>query len=140
MTRTRAAQAGDMPRPNVELVARIYDAFRTRDIPTAMALIAEDVTIEQSTEVPWGGSYRGHEGAMQFFATLGSNITSAVTVDHYVDAGDQVVAVGWTRGTVNANGAAFDVPVAHFWQLRNGRAVAVRFCIDNPTMRAALDE
>jgi uncharacterized protein len=129
-----------MARPNVDLVAKIYDAFRTRDIPAAMALIAEDVTIEQSTEVPWGGSYRGHEGAMQFFATLGSNIASAVTVDHYVDAGDQVVAVGWTRGTVHANGAAFDVPIAHLWQLRDGRAVAVRFCIDNPTMRAALDQ
>jgi ketosteroid isomerase-like protein len=126
-------------RPNVQLVARLYDAFRSRDVPGVLALLAEDISIEQSTEVPWGGSYRGHDGAMQFFATLGGAITSAVTIDHYVDAGDQVVAVGWTRGTVNANGAAFDVPIAHVWQLRGGRAVAVRFCIDNPTMRTALD-
>lgn len=128
-----------MPRPNVELIARLYAAFAVRDVETILGIFAEDVVITQSTEVPWGGTHRGHEGAVHFFGTLGAHITSAVTVERYVDAGDQVVAIGWTRGTVNANGAPFDVPIAHVWEIENGRAVSVRFCIDNPTMRAALD-
>jgi uncharacterized protein len=127
------------PRPNADVVRRIYEALKQRDIPAALALFAPDMLMEQSEEVPWGGTYRGHDGAMQFFATLVQSITSAVTIEHVIDAGEHVVVTGWTRGTVNATGAAFEVPVAHVWTVQDGKAVHVRYCIDNPTMRAALD-
>jgi ketosteroid isomerase-like protein len=125
-------------RPNVALVRSIYDAFARRDIPTVFALFDENVTIDQSTEVPWGGSFRGAEQAMQFFAGLIQHITSQVSLERFIDAGDRVVAIGRTKGTVNATGAAFDVPVAHTWHLRDGRVLSILFCIDNPTMRTAL--
>jgi len=128
-----------MPRPNVELIARLYDAFAVRDVETIIAILADDVVITQSTEVPWGGVHRGHDGAVHFFATLGANITSKVTVERLIDSGDHVVVLGWTRGTVNANGAPFDVPISHVWEVRDGKAKSVLFCIDTPTMRAALD-
>lgn len=127
-----------MPRANVALVEGVYDAFRRRDLPAVFAILADDVELAQSTEVPWGGTYRGHEGAGRFFQTLGAHVTSALTLERFIDAGDQVVAIGWTRGTVNATGAPFDVPIAHVWEIRDRRVVAVRFCIDNPTMVAAL--
>lgn len=126
-------------RPNAEVVRRIYEALERRDVPAAIALFAPAIEIVQSEEVPWGGTYRGHEGMMQFFAKLIQHITSAVEVERYIDAGAQVVAIGRTRGTVNATGAAFDVPIAHVWTVEDGRATHVRYCIDNPTMRAALD-
>ncbi len=126
------------PRPNAALVHRIYAAFATRDIPGALALIAPDVEITQSTEVPWGGTYTGHEGALEFFGKLLTSITSAVTLDHLVDAGDTVVAIGWTRGTVNATNSTFDVPIAHAWTFRDGLAVRVAFYVDNPTFHRAL--
>jgi hypothetical protein len=74
---------------------------------------------------------------MQFFATLVQSIASAVELERLIDAGDHVVAIGRTRGTVNATGAAFDVPIAHVWTLEGGKETQVRYCIDNPTMRAA---
>jgi hypothetical protein len=55
-----------------------------------------------------------------------------------ISAGDHVVAVGWTHGTVNATGAAYNVPIAHVWKLRDGRVAEVRFCIDHAAMFAAL--
>ena len=100
---------------NVDVVREIYDAFNRRDIPHAFSFLADDVAMEQSDEIPWGGAYRGIDGAAQFFAKLGR-----------------------TQGTVNATGARYDVPIAHVWELRDGKAVAVRFYIDNPTMLAAL--
>ncbi|MDX2167936.1 MAG: nuclear transport factor 2 family protein [Deltaproteobacteria bacterium] len=126
-------------RPNVVLVRSIYDAFARRDVPAVFALFDEDIAIDQSREVPWGGAYRGREQALQFFAALTGNITSRVVLERCIDAGDHVVAIGRTQGTVNATGRAFDVPVAHVWHLREGRVLSVQFCIDNPTMRAALD-
>jgi ketosteroid isomerase-like protein len=56
----------------------------------------------------------------------------------FVDAGDHVVAIGRTRGTVNATGKAFDVPVAHVWTVRDGLVRRVEYYIDDPTMLAAL--
>ena len=126
-------------RPNADVVRRIYEALQQRDVPAALALFAPDIVMEQSEEVPWGGRYVGHEGAMQFFAALVQRSTSVVTVERFVDAGEHVVAIGWTRGTLNATGAAFEVPIAHVWTIRDGKAVHVRYCIDHPTMRAALD-
>lgn len=125
-------------RPNVALVRGIYDAFGRRDVPAVFALFDEDIHIEQSTEVPWGGDFRGRDRALEFFTGLLQHITSQVTFERWIDAGDDVVAIGRTQGTVNATGQPFNVPVAHFWRLRAGKVVAIRFCIDNPTMRAAL--
>lgn len=126
-------------RANVEVVRRVYDSFKSGDLAGAFAAIAPDVEITQSEEVPWGGTYSGHDGAAAFFAKLYGAVTSALTFERFIDAGDRVVAIGWSRGTVNATGRAFDVPIAHVWQLRDGLVVRVAFCIDNPTMRAALE-
>lgn len=125
-------------RKNVEIVQQVYEAFRRRDIAEVFSLLAPDVAIYQSHEIPWGGSYQGHEEAAAFFGKLAQTITSAVTLERFVDAGDHVVAIGHTRGTMNVGGKAFDVPIAHVWHLRDGLVAGVQFYIDNPTMRAAL--
>jgi ketosteroid isomerase-like protein len=125
-------------RANVGIVARVYDAFRTRNLPEVFGLLDPDIEIYQASEVPWGGVYRGHEGVGQFFAKLTGKITSTVTVERYIDAGDQVVALGRTSGTTNDGGRHFDVRIAHVWTLRDGRVSRVEYYIDDPTMLAAL--
>lgn len=127
-----------MARTNVELVKKVYDAFKRRDVAAIFSLFARDIELVQSTEVPWGGTYRGHEQAAQFFATLTAHLTSTLVFERFIDAGDHVVAVGRTQGTVNGTEARFDVPIAHVWELRDGQVTRVQFCIDNPTMQAAL--
>jgi uncharacterized protein len=125
-------------RANVQLVLKMYEAFARRDAPAVFALLDEDAVIRQSTEVPWGGTYTGHAEIGQFFAKLSQSITSKVALQSVVDAGDHVVVLGRTQGTVNATGSAFDVPIAHVWHVREGRIRDAHFHIDNPTMRAAL--
>jgi ketosteroid isomerase-like protein len=127
-----------MGRPNTEVVRQVYEAFTRRDIPAVMRVLAPDVEITQSGEIPWGGKYKGHDGALQFFAKLTQAITSAVALERLVDAGDHVVAIGRTQGTVNATRNHFDVQVAHVWAFKEGLVVRIEFYIDNPTMLAAL--
>jgi ketosteroid isomerase-like protein len=127
-----------MGRANVGIVARVYDAFRTRKHPEVFALLHPDIEIFQSNEVPWGGVYRGHEGVGQFFAKLTGKITSTVIIERYVDAGDQVVAIGRTRGSTNEGDRRFDVRIAHVWTLRDGGVSRVEYYIDDPTMLAVL--
>lgn len=122
----------------LDTVKAAYDAFGRREIPKVFALFAPEIEILQSEELPWGGRYVGHEGARQFLGQLTSQINSTVELERFISAGDQVVAIGWTKGTVNASGAVFRVPVAHVWTVSHGLVVRVQFLIDNPTMRSAL--
>lgn len=121
-----------------QVVEALYESFRQKDMAKVFGLLAPDVELVQSAELPWGGHYRGHEGAREFFGRLTSHVQSSVTIERMISAGDDVVAIGWTQGNVNVTGAAFRVPVAHLWQVRNGKAVRAQFCIDHPTMLPAL--
>ena len=127
-----------MPRANVALIEGLYSAFAERDLAEVFRRLDAKVQIRQSTELPWGGSYDGHEGARQFFGKLAGAISSTLVLDRLVDAGDHVVAVGRTTGIVVATGRRFDVPIAHIWEVHDDKVTFAHFCIDNPTMIAAL--
>lgn len=128
------------PSPALELVQRLYAAFEKRDVPTVASLLGSHALITQSSQVPWGGSYEGLEGFSRFFGILLQHIESKVTIDRYIDAGECIVAVGNTCGTVLANGATFDVPVVHVWKVEEGKVVQFSPYIDIPTMNVALHQ
>jgi SnoaL-like domain len=73
-----------------------------------------------------------------FFLTLVEHIESEVTTESLFAAGDHVVQTGRTRGTVRANGASFDIPEVHVWELRDGKIVQYQSYIDTPAMLEAL--
>ena len=123
----------------VDVVRELYAAFARRDVAAVLRLFSPEIEIVQSSELPWGGVHRGHEGAQAFFGKLTAAINSTVHVERMIGSGDRVVVIGWTRGTVNATGAGYDVPIAHVWEVRDGTARRVEFYIDNPTMLRALE-
>ncbi len=127
-----------MGQAGIELIQRAYEAFGRGDLPGLFAMMATDVEVSQSPELPWGGVYRGDAEVRQFLGKLTQHIQSRVEVERLIDAGEHVVALGWTRGTVKATGVAFDVPVAHVWQVRDGQLLRFQPYIDNPKMLAAL--
>jgi ketosteroid isomerase-like protein len=124
----------------LDVVKGTYEAFGRRDLPAILARFSPDIEIVQSDELPWGGRYRGHDGARQFLGKLTAAIASTLEIERLLSAGDQVVAIGWTMGKVNRTGASYRVPIAHVWKIRAGLVVEVQFLIDNPTMLAALAE
>ena len=109
-----------------------------RDIERLLQLIHPECVITQDPRVPWGGRHVGHEGFANFGLLLTSSINSAVTTEAMFMADDEVIQVGRTRGTVNSNGAAFDIPEVHRWKIRDGQAVAAHFAIDTEAMLRAL--
>src|SRR5262249_12593682 len=66
------------------------------------------------------------------------HIQSQVVMENLFSAGDHVVQTGRTHGTVVANGATFDIPETHVWEVRDGKVVALRAYIDTPAMLEAL--
>ncbi len=124
--------------PNIELARRLYDAMAAKDAGTLMTLFSEDVVVEQTPELPWGGHYTGHDGLGTFFVTLVGTITSQVTISTIFAAEDVVVQVGRTAGTVNATGRHFDVDEVHLLTIEDGKVVRFEAHIDTPAMLAAL--
>lgn len=125
-------------RSPVEVVRAFYDAMHARDIPGILALLSPDIVLTQDERLPWGGRFEGHDGFATFGLTLAGTIDSAVTIDAIFEADDEVVQVGRTKGTVRANGAAFDIAEVHRWRIEDGLAVRAHFAIDTPGMLAAL--
>jgi ketosteroid isomerase-like protein len=124
---------------NIHVVRRVYDAMKNRDAEVMQELFADDMRVWQSPMLPWGGDYEGRDGAFTFFLTLVEHIQSQVTMENLFAAGDHVVQTGRTRGTVVANGAPFDIPEVHVWELRDGKVVGFRAYIDTPAMLEALN-
>ncbi len=123
---------------DLDVVTDIYAAMAARDFAKALDLIDEQCVITQDDRLPWGGRYVGREGFGAMGGRLTGSITSAVTTDALFEADGDVIQVGRSRGTVNANGVAFDIPEVHRWTVRNGKAVAAHFAIDTPAMLQAL--
>ncbi|HVT89670.1 MAG TPA: nuclear transport factor 2 family protein [Tepidisphaeraceae bacterium] len=129
-----------MSQSNIERVKSVYAAFGHRDMEEIARLMSPEIVIEQSTELPWGGRYQGLQGLTMFFTALLANVNSSLVFERFLDAGDHVVVIGWTRGTTVKDGRAFDVPIAHVWKIRDGQLASFRPFIDNPTMLAALSK
>jgi uncharacterized protein len=127
-----------VPDDNVATIRRLYDALAARDVNVIQEVFAPDAVIWQSAELPWGGDYQGHDGVFTFFLSLVEHIESQVTTESLFAAGEHVVQTGRTRGTVRANGASFDIPEVHLWELRAGKVVRYRSFIDTPAMLDAL--
>jgi uncharacterized protein len=123
---------------DIETVRVIYRAMAERDLDTLFGLVDESCVVTQDPLLPWGGRHVGHDGFASFALTLTGTIDSAVAIEAVFAADDEVIQFGRTRGTVRANGAAFDIPEVHRWKIRDGKAVAAHFAIDTAAMLDAL--
>ena len=127
-----------MLRNSQETVTALYEAFARRDLPTVQSLTDSEVVVSQTPLLPWGGVFTGHGGLREFFERLLRYVDSRVVIDEMIVAGDDLVALGHTRGQVRSTGAPFDIRVAHVWTVRGERIVRFQPFIDTPAMLQAL--
>jgi ketosteroid isomerase-like protein len=123
---------------NLATVERIYDAFASRDLDTILAAMHPDVVIRQDAPLPWGGTYTGKAGVVQFVSKLLANLDTHLTTEELISSGDHVVQIGRTKGTVLATAIEFDTREIHVWGFKDGLVVSYQVYIDVPSMLAAL--
>jgi ketosteroid isomerase-like protein len=129
-----------MAEGNTQIISSLYEAFSRRDMQALLLLLDPQIEVRQTTLLPWGGTYQGHQGIMSFAASLLEHLDSRVEPEEYVEAGDTVVAIGRTRGRVRANDREFDVRIVHVWTVKDGKALRFEAYIDTPKMLQALKE
>lgn len=123
---------------DVEKIEELYKAQQNRDIRSILMLMSPDIEIIQSTELPWGGHYTGHDGVKKFLTTIAEHIDSQVQIERMIDAGDKIAVIGRTIGKARKTELEFEVPVVHIWTFVEGQVIRFEPYIDNATMLAAL--
>ncbi|HZO49189.1 MAG TPA: nuclear transport factor 2 family protein [Gaiellaceae bacterium] len=117
----------------VEIVRRSYEAFARGDLDGVLADMADDIEWHQAQGLPHGGLYRGlAEVRRHVFDPLDRDWWTEFAAEphEFVDGGDQVVVLGRYRGVARGTGKRLDVPFAHVWTLRDGKAVRFRQFLD----------
>lgn len=123
---------------DLDVVRGLYDSFARRDLDAIRTAIAPDFTMTQTDQLPWGGTRQGPDGFFGFLSTLLSHIDPTLEIEQLIDAGDHIVEIGHSRGTVLAHGNSFRVREIHAWTLRDSLVTSYRVYVDTPAMLAAL--
>ncbi len=122
----------------LEIVREAYARHARGDVQGVFELLSPEIEITQSTELPWGGVFKGHEGARRFFGTIQQHVVAVPQPGHYVPAGDSVAVTGRLVGVTRATSTPLDLDIVHIWTLRDGLAVRFQAYIDTPAMLKAL--
>ena len=112
-----------------DLVRRLFEAVEARDIAAVVSCYADDVEIHEAASLPYGGVYRGRDGALRhwervisawrpFQRGLKPNLSAV-----FVDGDDDTVAVLFRARGIGASGDRFDAPEVGIYQVREGRIV-----------------
>ena len=127
-------------RSNVDLIERLYDAFGRGDIATVLDAYDEQIEWTSAEGAAYPGTFVGKEAVLtNIFARLGSEWDGfRAEPTEYLDAGDQVVALGRYSGTYKATGRSMNAAFAHVWTLRDGRIMRYRQYVDSRKMAEAL--
>ena len=51
---------------NIEIVHKVYDAFKRQDLEGLLTLVDPDCVVTQDESLPWGGRNVGHDGVTAF--------------------------------------------------------------------------
>lgn len=124
----------------IDIIREGYEAYRRKDFPALIALLGPDIEAHQSDLVPWGGSYQGLDQFGEFMGKLTNYVDTEVVPEEFVEAGDTVVVIGRSQGSVKATGGAFDVRTVHVWKLREGKAVSLSVYLDKLAMLSMLSQ
>jgi hypothetical protein len=122
---------------NADTIEHAYEAFGRGDIPAVLAAMSPDITWYSPDTVATGGTFKGHDEVLAFFATIPETFeVLEVRPERFIEQGDAVVVLG--RHVGRGKVADFDIPFAHAWTFRDGQAASFFEYFDTVKMNAAL--
>ncbi len=124
---------------NVDLVRSLYAAFASGDVDSVLSALDDRVEWTEAEGFPHGGTYVGRQAVLErVFAPLVHDWTGfAADMTEFLDAGDDVVAIGRYRGTYKPTGRQFDAEGAVVWTLRDGKVTRFRQYVDTAALHRA---
>jgi ketosteroid isomerase-like protein len=107
---------------SVVVVRRLFAAFRTRDVATVVALLADDVTWHFPGRLGrLAGDHRGRDAVLEFLAAVPDLTDDTFGIDPDEVVGGERTAVAFFRGHGKRVGRRLDNPTALRVRVEGGR-------------------
>ena len=128
---------------NVQTIETLYAAFAVGDVPTVLAGFDEKVVWNEAEGNVYadGNPYIGPEAVLNgVFARIGADYEyfNLVNIELHEMLNNQVLATLRYQAKLKNNGATYDAQVAHFWTLKNGKAIAFQQYLDTKKVANAI--
>lgn len=114
---------------DITVITRVFDAVSARDLPALLRCYHPEVTIHECSELPYGGTYRGLEGAVEHarsfqaawapFMDPNRPLRPSLTRD-----GEGTVTVAFRHQARSlTSGRTLDEPEISIYQVRDGLVI-----------------
>lgn len=127
----------------METVRRLFEAVERRDPTLLLDCYHEDVVIREADSLPYGGVYRGHEGALRHAAAFLRCWDALQNAQHrklepvFLDAGEHVVVLWRQKAAQADSGTELDLPAVSVYRIHQDRvAEATMYHLDTATLLA----
>ena len=130
-------------RENVEIVHRMQDAIRRRDLDAYVALHDPECEISLLiASIEGGGTYRGHEGVRTFWSHVDASFAEwRRELEEVRDLGNVMILKGRFRGRGTESGVTIDRRFWHVIKFRGGRAASwAAYATEEEALEVALRE
>jgi hypothetical protein len=136
-TRTKKA-AGD-GEPGIAVVRGFNDLLARGDMDGMVNCLDPQVEWRAPESVPWGGTFRGHEGVREFLGKIREQPAEfRREILEYIDFGERVVVLLRQMGRPKGGDTEYDVHEVHVWTVRNGKIVDFEGSFDTATVLRTL--
>jgi len=118
---------------NVQIVQDVYKNFGERNVPGVLAHFDKDVVWlrPDAPEIPFCGTYNGHEGMIKFLTLVSQTIKiDSFAPKQFLGNGDTVVVVGEDSAHVISTGKSYTTHWIQLFRLKDKKIVEGRAYID----------
>jgi len=125
-----------------QIIAEHYAASDRRDLAGMVANLADGCQWIEMPGSPCAGTYVGAQAIIQHvFAALGEIFDGfSFTLERLIDAGDEVIGLGYYSGTRRQDGTPFHARALHLWQLEHGKISRFEQFADTAMMQPVADK
>src|SRR5260370_9564210 len=136
---TKTTEAASRGGAGVAVVGGLNEALARGDVTGMVDFLDPQVEWRAPESVPWGGTFRSHEGFREFLGkVLEQPAEFRREMLEYLDAGERVVVLLRQMGRPKSGDTEYDVPDAHVWTVRDGKIVAFEGYFDTATVLRTL--
>jgi ketosteroid isomerase-like protein len=116
---------------NVDAIRRAYEAVGSGDFDIVLDIVDPDIVLRDRPESPDPRTYHGYDGVRQALESSDESFDGfELHPEEFIAAGDYVIVVLTMRGTGRGSGVTVEDRIAHQWQVKEGRVVALQVYSD----------
>ena len=132
-----------MKESNLAVVSRMYNCMAAGDFPGAVECMDRDVRVIEADSLPYGGTWKGHDGFQRLATKIVATWTPVKVVDEmtFHDAGEFVAMRVHFTAKAASTGREFDARIIELAFVENGKVVEMQpFYADAAAMLEAVQE